>query len=251
MAGGILAHFMRSAMPARLDAFRESAAWQVLRLTLLVQAIVVFLYAVNTATAELAFFALKGSEVTLANVVSSMLLIAAAATSWWVARAGGRGRPAWALIAAIMLLFAIDSIFGLHDRVETLGGPFLESLTLALEPIAGVVLVLLLVRSIRTLSPPAPALLLAAGLSLIVSQGAEAMADIGHLQRLLLHGVERAQRDLLIVVEEWGEMLIPSFVLAAAAAPLRAARRDRHGDPTVDDAPRPVPGRRSADSELV
>lgn len=129
-------------------------------------------------------------------------------------------RFAWVAVAALSLLFAAEELaLHIHERIEDLAGQ--SPLILVLEALLGLVLALVLWRPLARLPWPAPQLLLgAAGMLTIAQLVALAYAEAPDLGQ---------PQNLVLLLEECGEMLMASLVVAAAAPSIWAG--DDHTRP--------------------
>jgi hypothetical protein len=121
--------------------------------------------------------------------------------------AGGPDRRLWTALGLLMLFFSLDEIATLHELLSAeIGSSTAE--WIVQPPIGATVIALLLIAGRRARGPAGP-LLLAAACALV----------LGHLSGLATPGTERGPVAAVIkVFEESFEMLLGTFVLAAAAA---------------------------------
>lgn len=135
---------------------------------------------------------------------SSQFLLAAVACLAAAGATLGRARGAWLLVAALALAFSLDEGASLHEEAGTrLGAQTTLSLT---QPIAALVVVVLLVAAARSVRGRSAPLLITAAVVLVVSQACASLAG------LFLDG---APRFLLESVEESTEVLTAITLLTA------------------------------------
>lgn len=136
---------------------------------------------------------------------SSQFLLAALACA--LLAAGDRARRfGWGVLAAIMLEFSVDEVAELHERVEDRAG--FDTALLLLEPLIGLVALVVIWRALSSL-PRMPARLLLFALFCAVAAQASSVVT-GKLEPP--QGVEYTFQAL----EELFEMLAGTFILVAA-----------------------------------
>lgn len=199
-------------MRERLEAiWADPAIRTVLVVTVAIEAVLVGIHtfdAVVTDTDALSFF----SEASIPSIGAALLLAATALACLRCARTAPTDhRLAWGLLALVFALLAIEEGYlNFHEDVEEAFG---KDNILVVEVLAAPLIAIGLAATVRRLPSPAPLLLLLAVGALALGQAAELASntvfeDVG------------ASRNLFVVLEEWGEMLIATFGIAAAAPTL-------------------------------
>jgi len=125
-----------------------------------------------------------------------------------------RRRTGWAVLAVLMVMFSLDEVAEIHERVEDKAG--FDLALLVLEPLVGVAVLVVVWRAMRTLSG-APATFLVLAL---------AAAFLAQLMSIVTGHFEPSSQAVEYVVqalEEVFEMLTGTFVLVAALSAGAAA----------------------------
>lgn len=125
----------------------------------------------------------------------------------------------WGVVAAVMMLFSLDEVAQLHERVEYLArsyGDEGQTIVGALELAGAVVILALAARIGRRLVPAERVLLVAAAVSLVGAQIASAV-DAAGVSPWLAPGVTATEETL--------EMLVGTLIIAAAAPVLLTRAR--------------------------
>lgn len=140
------------------------------------------------------------------------------------------GGPAtvWAPIAAVMAVFSVDEVAQLHERVEGVSeGHWIVG---AVEPLVAVAILAFAVYALRRLTHQQRVLLVLAAVFLVAANASGALNDAGATT------ASSWGEHLLAAQEEVCEMLVGTFVLAAALPAVVARLRER-------DAARPTASR--------
>lgn len=183
------------------------AARRAFILTVPIQLVAVGMHVTNAIAFDTHLLTFSG-EYTIPAILSASLMLAAAGAA---AYAGSRDEPhrvAWFGIGALMLLLGAEElVLHIHENVERELLP--QRIVLVLEVAFGLLVFGLLQGPIRNLPSPAPGLLLLAALMLVGSQVSALIASFTKGVGVI--------RNTLVLAEEWGEMLIAAFVIAAIA----------------------------------
>jgi hypothetical protein len=144
----------------------------------------------------------------------SSMQFAAASSAAGVAVWLGSGRATvWLTLAAVMALFSIDEIVMLHERVEVGTNP--GTVVQIIEPLGAVAALLVGLYIARRVSRRQRVLLLLAATALVLANVLAAINDASAFSSF--------EATTLSAGEELGEMLVGTFVLAAAL-PLAVGR---------------------------
>jgi len=190
--------------------------WKVAAVSLALEAVVVALHALN------AIFFNSGGFLDFSNdgnfphwfTSAQFLLVAAAAAI--AAAFGLENRRTWAGVALVSLALSAEAIVQLHERAEDIG-PSVGHTLFFLEPLIGVVLVGLFAGAVMRLPRRSRDFVFAAAAALFLAELVPLLDD--HI------GFQRHLHDLAVIAEQWGEMLVATFLGAAVAEPcLRAVR---------------------------
>jgi hypothetical protein len=114
----------------------------------------------------------------------------------------------WGPISGAMMLFSVDEVGQMHERFEGVAGS--EWVVRAAEPIVAVAIFAFTIYALRRLGRPQRLLLVLAAFALLAANAIAAVNDTGAT------AASSWSEHLLGVQEELSEMLVGSFVLAAA-----------------------------------
>ncbi|HKJ36898.1 MAG TPA: hypothetical protein VKA36_10055 [Solirubrobacterales bacterium] len=203
---------------AALIELRGTSAGRAFGISLAFVALVTALHVINALVIEGTL--LNFSEDWNVPTFASGVLFAGAAVAAWRAARATRSRASgsgfWVFVAVLAAAAGIESVADLHTRIEEAGS--LEDIVFVLTPVLGIVAIIALWGQIRRLEAPSPLLLISAAGLIVLSQVVGAFISTVD--------VTGNARDLLILVEEVGEMLSPCLViLAGAGVAVREGRR--------------------------
>ena len=173
-----------------------------------VVAVVTGLHIINAWFIEGDFLNMSATWGVPAFASSGLFLIAGAAT-WRTAQtlpSTAAERRVWLVTAAIAFAFGLEVVTDLHTRLENTDN--LHTFVLILTPLVALAVSVAVARPLMRLAPPGALLLLGAAALIVGTQAIAAydstVAVTGHF------------RDLLILVEEVGEMSSACLMLVAA-----------------------------------
>ena len=198
-----------------LGELRGTAAERALLLSVGFAAVVTGLHIINALFIEGELFNFS-EDWNVPTFASTFLFAVAGLGALVTARATPAGAPerrVWLGVGVVMLAFAVEATVDLHTRLEEVGD--LQTLVLVMIPIVALALTLVIAGPLVRLPPPLPLLLIGAGALIVLTQA------VGALDSTI--EIEGYPRDLLILIEEVGELLSPCLALAAAVY----ARADR------------------------
>lgn len=203
-------------------------AWRVFIVALAVQLPIVALNVLNDVALHGAFLDLNRETNPPTWFRSELFFVSAIACM--IAWHGGQNRRIWGALAFAMLFFSLDDVAGIHDRVEEIEG--METLARAGEAGIGLLVLVAAFAAIRKL-PHRPAGFIVAALLLLSLAGGSALLNDQ------LDEQSGAVHNLLVLAEQWGEMLVGTLVLAAAAEPAAAAIEAWRRAPRANDPSQP------------
>ncbi len=172
--------------------------------------VVVICSIVNYATIDGDFFNIN-TEYGFAGGIGALVFAAAAVAAVLAARRDCGERKFWLAIAAISAALAVETLVGVHHVIEDIGGLYYWAMGAYI--VIGAIALGFILLSVRLISAPAPLLL---GLAVLLFLLAQVFAAINSVAGDL----PSAPNAVLTIAEEWGEMLMASFVLAAALSVL-------------------------------
>jgi hypothetical protein len=176
---------------------------------------------VNWAGIDSAVLEISGEQ-NVATWFSSVQFAAAAAVAAAAVHLGAARALVWGPVAAVGAVFSLDEVAMLHERVEGLtdGGALVN----VVEPLVALFALAAAVYVLRHVSTRERLLLLAAGAALLLAQVFAAVNS---------DDLPAFQANALSAAEEWAEMLVGTFVLAAAAPLLVRGLQRRFGQRTA------------------
>ena len=186
-------------------------AWRVVAVAIAVHAFLIVMHGVNKELlGDRRYLALDG-ESNLPTWVSIVTFALAATTAALVAFADDVRRWWWASLAVVMASLSLDEASMAHDALEDMADRKYSQL--GWQPLLGLVVLWLYVQLIRRVGPRARLMLILSFSCLVAAQFSSSFNSLVKPPYVI--------NIFLQTTEEWGEMLVATFALAAGVDELK------------------------------